>query len=86
MFGKHYALIITDLQMPQIDGYEASSQIRDFCEANNVPQARIIACTGHTEQKYIDRAWKYQIDEVISKPLNINVVEEILTEFFSKES
>ena len=31
-----YGLIITDISMPVMDGYESSREIRDFYEANQV--------------------------------------------------
>jgi CheY-like chemotaxis protein len=82
VFNMHYSLIITDLQMPRLDGYQTSRQIRAYYESKNIKQPVIIACTGHIEQKYIEKAWQHEINEVISKPLNINVVQEIIKEFF----
>ena len=40
----------------------------------------VIACTGHVEDEYIKKAWRHQIDEVVSKPINIDIVKEILKE------
>ena len=40
----------------------------------------IIACTGHTEMEYIKKAWIHQMDEVIPKPTNVQVIKEILKE------
>ena len=51
--GKQYKLIITDLSMPMIDGYQLAEQIRDYSKLMNLPQPMIIACTGHTEPEYI---------------------------------
>jgi len=47
---------------------------------NNLPRTKIIACTGHTEPLYIEKAWRYEIDEVISKPLKVDIACEILKE------
>lgn len=40
----------------------------------------IVACTGHTEEEYIKKAWTYQMDEVLPKPANLNIMKEILNE------
>ena len=40
----------------------------------------IIACTGHTENEYILKAWKHQMDEVLPKPVKIEIIKEILKE------
>ena len=40
----------------------------------------VIACTGHVEDEYIKKAWRHQIDEVVPKPINIDIVKVILKE------
>jgi YesN/AraC family two-component response regulator len=40
----------------------------------------IVACTGHTEEEYIKKAFFSKMDEVICKPTNVKVVKEILKE------
>jgi CheY-like chemotaxis protein len=40
----------------------------------------IVACTGHTEDEYINKAFTHQMDEVIPKPTNIFIIKEILKE------
>ena len=31
----------------------------------------ICAITGHCEDEYVRKAWRYQMDEMIAKPTNI---------------
>jgi hypothetical protein len=38
----------------------------------------IVACTGHTEEEFIKKAWQVQIDEVLQKPVNIFILQEVL--------
>ena len=80
-FGISYDLIITDIQMPVLDGYQSAKMIREFHSDNMVPQPTIIACSGHTEQSYINKAWMHDIDEFLPKPIKIDVTIEILREF-----
>jgi len=63
--SRQYATIITDLSMPIMDGFEESINIRNFMQQKMLPHPKIIACTGHSEPEYIEKAWRYQIDEVI---------------------
>ena len=87
MEGKHiYGLIITDISMPVMDGYQASKEIRDFYKCNQVPQPMIIACTGHVEEEYIKKAWMHQIDEVLPKPIKIEVLRDIFENIVEQQS
>lgn len=72
-----YALILTDISMPVMDGFDSSEHIRNFCRANKLPQPMIVACTGHVEEQYINKAWQSEIDEVIPKPVDVESMRAI---------
>ena len=52
-----YGLIFMDCSMPIMNGYDASLAIRKFIDNKNYLQPMIVACTGHTEDEYIKKAW-----------------------------
>ena len=60
-----------DCSMEPMDGYDSTSMIKEFCRTNSVDPPYIVACTGHTEDQYIQKAWDSQMDEVIAKPCKI---------------
>lgn len=77
--GQHiYSLVITDISMPVMDGFDEAVAIRSFYSENNVPQPLIVACTGHVEDQFIQRAWTCQIDEVLPKPVNVDNLKAII--------
>ena len=78
--GIMHVLVFMDCSMPVLDGYESADAIRNFCRAKGCVQPKIIAVTGHTEQEYIQKAWVYQMDEVLSKPTTVAQIAEILSE------
>ena len=64
--------------MPFMDGYEATDKIRDFIYNQGAPQPIISAVTGHTEQAYIERAINAGMNQVLSKPVSIEVLKVLL--------
>ncbi|MCB1140748.1 MAG: AAA family ATPase [Leptospiraceae bacterium] len=75
LFQKlHYDIIFMDIQMPQIDGVEATKYIRKVLK--DIKQPIIIALTAHAifgdREKYIESGF----DDYISKPID----EELLSE------
>jgi len=45
--------------MPIMNGYDASDAIRQYVKDRNFMQPMIVACTGHTEDEYIKKAWEH---------------------------
>ena len=60
--------------MPIMSGYEATGIIRQYLHDEAVPQPIISALTGHTEQHYIDIAIKSGMNQVLKKPINVDIV------------
>jgi signal transduction histidine kinase/DNA-binding response OmpR family regulator len=72
-----YDMIFMDVQMPEMDGYEATRQIR----ALNIPQAkniRIVAMTANVFREDIERCLDAGMDNHIGKPLDLNNILEKL--------
>ena len=64
-------LILMDLLMPVMDGYEAARAIREL----NRPDAatvRIIACTANTQESDRRRAFEAGMDDFIPKPVDVS--------------
>ena len=73
-----YDMILMDVQMPEMDGYEATQKIR----ALDIPAAktvRIIAMTANVFRDDIEKCQEVGMDSHIGKPLNFDeVVEQLL--------
>ncbi len=71
-------LILMDCQMPAMNGYEATQEIRLYEEINNLPRTPIIALTSeksHTSRKACMEAG---MDDFVSKPINQETLGLIL--------
>ena len=65
-----YPIILMDIQMPEMDGYEAAKTIRNLKRAD-AGTVRILACTANTFQEDIDRVMESGMNGFIGKPINI---------------
>ena len=68
-----YDLIFMDIQMPELDGYEATIAIRasGHPDAKNIP---IIAMTANAYQEDVNRAFASGMNGHLAKPIDIDVV------------
>lgn len=62
---KNYPVVLMDLQMPIMDGLEATRQIRSF--SSDVP---IIAMTAHASQEHIDECIQVGMNAHTAKPID----------------
>jgi CheY-like chemotaxis protein len=78
-----YELIFMDVQMPEMDGYEATRRIRamDVPEAKNIP---IIAMTANVFKEDIEKCIDVGMNSHVGKPLDFNAVLEKLNAFLPK--
>ena len=65
-----YPVILMDIQMPEMDGYEAAKAIRNLKRVD-AGTVRILACTANTFQEDIDRVIESGMNDFIGKPINI---------------
>lgn len=73
-----YDLILLDIQMPGIDGFETTSRIRKLEETLHRGALPIIAMTAHSLPGYREKCIKAGMNDYISKPISIKTVAEIL--------
>jgi len=78
-----YDLIFMDVQMPEMDGYEATRRIRamDLPKAKTIP---IIAMTANVFKEDIEKCAAVGMNGHVGKPLNFNEVMEKLSGYLGK--
>jgi CheY-like chemotaxis protein len=71
-------VVLTDMMMPDMDGYEAIPQIKKIENKKNVP---VFAVTAQAMQGDKEKCLQAGADGYISKPINVDKLMELLEEF-----
>lgn len=77
----NYAALLTDLHMPNLDGYDLARQIRS--EETGEKRLPIIAMTANTLKGEEQRCIKLGMDGYLSKPARLKDINAILERFIS---
>jgi CheY-like chemotaxis protein len=80
----YYDLVFMDVQMPNMDGYEATRRIRSL-QRHDAKRVPIIAMTANAYRDDIDNALRAGMDGHIAKPIDINIVMRVLKEKVGKK-
>lgn len=68
---EDYDLVLMDIQMPRMNGYEATMFIRENLTGSRA-QVPIVAMTAHALSGVADRCFEAGMNDYISKPIKIN--------------
>lgn len=81
---QYHDVILMDMQMPEMDGLEATRQIRK----NNAQQPTIVALTANAMAEDREECFKAGMDDYISKPIKIEkliaILQRIGTQVFTE--
>ena len=77
--AKEYDVIFMDLQMPEMDGLEATQKIREFQKGKK--QTPIIALTANAMQGDQKMCLDAGMDDYLSKPFEVKDIEKLLDKY-----
>ncbi|PTP65021.1 hybrid sensor histidine kinase/response regulator [Vibrio splendidus] len=83
--ANEYEMIFMDCQMPVLDGFEATKQIRAL-EEGSLQHIPIVALTANVVQRDKHLCFDVGMDEFLPKPVNQGKLREIVESFLSKET
>lgn len=92
--NRRFDVILMDVQMPIMGGFEATKEIRQYEKEMGVARTPIIALTAHAMLGDREKCIQAQMDEYLSKPLKQNLLMQTIlrvasdgvTALFNKDS
>ncbi len=80
---RYYSLIVLDIDLPDISGFEICKNIKQSSRNNDTP---IIIATSHRENQIKNRCFALGAIAVLTKPLNFNLLIKKLPIELTKEN
>ena len=78
---KHYDLVLMDMQMPEVDGLEATRRIKQIR-----PELPIVATTANTYDENYIACREAGCDGFLTKPLQFRKMFELMQSLFDKQA
>lgn len=79
--GKHFDLVLMDMQMPEVDGLEATRRIKQI-----LPALPILATTANTYDENAMACKEAGCDGFLTKPLQFKKMFEMMQSFFDLQA
>ena len=77
---NRYDLILMDLQMPEVDGFQASQQIRQLEQSSGLKRVAIVALTASVVGKVWEKCQSVGMNGYLGKPFRSEELKQKLQE------
>ena len=84
--GLTFDLILMDMQMPRMDGLEATRKIREWETSWQKPHSRIIAITANAYENDRRQCLEVGMDDFIAKPIILDDLQLVLSKWLPHTS
>ncbi|MCL8328256.1 response regulator [Pseudomonas juntendi] len=78
MKERHYDLVLMDCEMPVLDGFSATRQLRAWEAANKRQRTPVVALTAHILAEHKERARLAGMDGHMAKPVELSQLRELI--------
>ncbi|MBD1554335.1 response regulator [Pseudomonas typographi] len=78
MKAQRYDLVLMDCEMPVLDGFSATQQLRAWELGNQRPRTPIVALTAHILSEHKERARQAGMDGHMAKPVELSQLRELV--------
>lgn len=81
-----FDIILMDCQMPRMDGFEATRQLRAWESAEGHRPVPVVALTASAMEKDEEKCRRAGMDAFVAKPVNLEMLRAVLEQFCEKTS
>ncbi|WP_028695563.1 hybrid sensor histidine kinase/response regulator [Pseudomonas cremoricolorata] len=84
MKAQHYDLVLMDCEMPVLDGFSATEQLREWEAATQRTRTPVVALTAHILSEHKERARQAGMDGHMAKPVELSQLRELIQHWAAK--
>ncbi|WP_455924179.1 response regulator [Pseudomonas putida] len=78
MKAERYDLVLMDCEMPILDGFSATEQLRDWERGTQRERTPVVALTAHILTEHKERARQAGMDGHMAKPIELSQLRELI--------
>jgi CheY-like chemotaxis protein len=86
MKAQRYDLVLMDCEMPILDGFSATEQLRAWEVGNQRVRTPVVALTAHILSEHKDRARQAGMDGHMAKPVELSQLRELVEHWVSRRN
>jgi PAS domain S-box-containing protein len=83
---ERHSLVITDLQMPEMDGYAFARAIRAEQHQGNKRKPTVVAITANTQREALQQCLEAGMDDYVTKPAELVTLRQKLSRWLSSDA
>jgi CheY-like chemotaxis protein len=73
-----YKLVLTDLNMPEMDGFDAAKNIKSYQINQGQDMIPIVAVTAYDDEETFENCLKIGMEAVLNKPVSVDMLDKII--------
>jgi len=79
--AQRFDLILMDCVMPEMDGFEATRQLRQWEQAHQQPRVSVVALTASATEEDEEQCHAAGMDSFIAKPVKMEMLRAVLEQY-----